>query len=263
MYDYNNLKRQTIQDVAAEPSDNLLVNGRPLNQLVEGYRHLTVAGRGIVGQTVKTTSVLGRRGVWVDDVSDDERELVIKYRLEADNSSQLRDRFAQLNKVLRTLGPSGFLELSFKDEADFTYYGYLSGADEIEESALVVVSKFTLLIPDGYKKKRSQSSTGAVSLTNALAVLPERVTITPTATVNQVQIINGDKVLSFRGAYAPGRDVVVTWGADEVTVTYGGRSILSELERYSPLENFWVKNGDTITAKNAKVKEVVWRDERL
>lgn len=263
MYNYNNLRRQTSQDVTVEPLDNLLVNGRPLSQLVEGYRHLTVTGRGIVGQTAKTTAVPGRRGVWVDDVSDDERELVIKYKLEADSSSQLRDRFAQLNKVLRTFAPSGFLELSFRDEPDFIYYGYLSGADEIEETALVVVSKFTLLIPDGYKKKRSQSSTGAISLVNALAVLPEKITITPTATVNQIQIINGDKVLSFRGAYAPGRDVVVTWGADEVTATYGGRSILSELERYSPLETFWVKNGDTITARNAKVKEVVWRDERL
>lgn len=253
---------QGIRD-PVEPSDNLYINGTALDQLVEGYRHLTVTGRGIVSQTVKTTAVPGRRGVWVDDVSDDERELVIKYRLEADNSSQLRDRFAQLNKVLRTIAPSGFLELSFKDEPEFTYYGYLSGADEVEETSLAVISKFTLLIPDGYKKKRSQSSTGAISLVNTMAVLPEEITITPTATVNHVQIINGDKVLSFRGAYAPDRDVVVTWGTDEVTITYGGRSILSELERYSPLETFLVKNGDTITAKNATVKKVVWRDERL
>ncbi|MFA9493539.1 distal tail protein Dit [Streptococcus sp. E17BB] len=263
MYNYQSLKKTTGQDVAFEPSDNLYINGTALDQLVEGYRHLTVTGRGIVSQTVKSTSVPGRRGVWVDDVSDDERELIIKYKLEADSSSQLRDRFAQLNKVLRTVAPSGFLELSFKDEPDFTYYGYLSGADEIEETALVVVSKFTLLVPDGYKKKLPQSSTGAISLVNAMAVLPEKITITPTGTVNQVQIINGDKVLSFRGAYTPDRDVVVAWGADEVTITYGGRSILSELERYSPLETFFVKNGDTITARNAKVKEVIWRDERL
>lgn len=263
MYDYASLKRQTGQDVAVEPSDNLLVNDRALNQLVDGYRHLTVSGRGIVGQTVKTTAVPGRRGVWVDDVSDDERELVVKYRLTADSSSQLRDRFAQLNKVLRTVAPSGFLELSFKDEPNFIYYGYFSGADEVEETSLTVVSKFTLLVPDGYKKKRSQTSTGAITLTDALEVLPERLTVTPTATVNQLQIVNGDKVLSFRGAYAPGQNLVITWGADEVTITYGGRSILSELERFSPLELFTLKNGDRVTARNARVVEVVWRDERL
>lgn len=263
MYNYQSLKKATGQDVAFEPSDNLYINGIALDQLVEGYRHLTVTGRGIVSQTVKTSVVPGRRGVWVDEISDNERILEIKYRLEAETSNQLRDRFAKLNKALRTLAPSGFLEVSFKDEPDFIYYGYLSGADEVEETSLSVISKFTLIVPDGYKKKRPDSSTGLISLSEAVEVLPESITVTPTATTNQVQIINGDKVLSFRGAYAPGRDVIITWATDEVTITYGGRSILSELELYGPLELFTIKNGDRITAKNASVKKVVWRDERL
>ena len=54
----------------------------------------------------------------------------------------------------------------------------------------------------------------------------------------------------------------MTFGNEEVTAVYNGRNILSELERFSPLEQFTVKNGDTITAKNATVKRVVWRDER-
>lgn len=262
MYTYQPLKSSAGPD-NFEPSDNMLINGRPLNQLVEGYRHLTVTGRGLVGQRLKTTSVPGRRGVWVDDVSDQERELVIKYRLEADTSSQLRERFAKLNKVLRTLAPSGFLEVSFRDESDFIYYALFSEGDDIEETNLSIISKFTLLVPDGYKKKRPQSSTGAITLSDALEVLPDSITVTPTGTVNQIQIVNGSKVLSFRGSYAANWDVVVTWGADEVTATYAGRSILSELERYSPLETFTVRNGNTITARNASVKRVVWRDESL
>ena len=54
----------------------------------------------------------------------------------------------------------------------------------------------------------------------------------------------------------------MTFDQEEVTATYNGRSILSELDRFSPLEQFTVKNGDTITAKNASVKKVVWKDER-
>ena len=80
--------------------------------------------------------------------------------------------------------------------------------------------------------------------------------------VNQVQIINGTKILSFSGSYVAGKDIVVRFGADEVTATYDGRNILSELERFSPLEQFTVKNGDRISAQNATVKNVVWRDER-
>lgn len=262
MYNYGSLRKVDGNITAFEPSDNMSINGTPLNQLVEGYTHLTVTGRGLLGQSVKSTSVPGRRGVWVESVSDDERQLEIKYKLEADTSSKMRDKFAKLNKILRTHASSGFLEITFKDEPEYVYYGFFSGADAIEEKSLSIISKFTLLVPDGYKKKRAQNSTGPVSLLDALEVLPESITVTPTGTVNQVQIINGTKVLSFSGSYVAGKDIVVTFGNEEVTATYNGRSILSELERFSPLELFTVKNGDTITAKNAVVKKVVWRDER-
>lgn len=261
MYGYSKLEKNN-NITAFEPSDNMSINGTPLNRLIEGYTHLTVTGRGLLGQTIKKSSVPGRRGVWVEDVSDDERQLEIKYKLEADTSSKMRDKFAKLNKILRTHASSGFLEITFKDEPEYVYYGYFSGADDIEEKSLSIISKFTILVPDGYKKKQAQNSTGPVTLSDALEVLPESITVTPTGTVNQVQIINGTKVLSFSGSYAAGKDIIVTFGQEEVTATYNGRSILSELERFSPLELFTVKNGDTITAKNASVKKVVWRDER-
>jgi predicted phage tail component-like protein len=261
MYGYSKLEKNN-NITAFEPSDNMSINGTPLNQLVEGYTHLTVTGRGLLGQSVKSTSVPGRRGVWVESVSDDERQLEIKYKLEADTSSKIRDKFAKLNKILRTHASSGFLEITFKDEPEYVYYGYFSGADDIEEKSLSIISKFTILVPDGYKKKQAQISTGSVTLSDALEVLPESITVTPTGTVNQVQIINGTKVLSFSGSYVAGKDLVVTFGDEEVTAIYNGRSILSELERFSPLEQFTVRNGDTITAKNATVKKVVWRDER-
>lgn len=263
MYDYASLGRVNGHIRGFEPSDNLSINGIPLNVLVDGYRHLTVTGRGLLSRTVTTRAIPGRRGVWVDELADKEREIIIKYRLEAPSSSEMRDRFARLNRVLRNHAPSGFLELTFKDEPDFVYYAYFSEADEIEETALSVISQFTLLVPDGYKKKRAQESTGLISLSEASAVLPEEIVISPTGLVNQVQIINGDKVLSFSGAYAAGTDIRVAWSSDEIEATYGNRSILSELERYSLLEDFMVKNGDVITARNARVKKVVWRDERL
>ena len=78
MYNYASLKKVDRTITAFEPSDNMSINDVPLNQLVEGYRHLTVTGRGLLGQSVKTSSVPGRRGVWVEDVSDDERVLEIK-----------------------------------------------------------------------------------------------------------------------------------------------------------------------------------------
>lgn len=262
MYDYASLKKLDNEVATFEPSDNLLINGQPLNRLIEGYRHLTVSGRGILGRDVSTTNVPGRRGVWVDRYSDEERTIEIKYRLSAETSSDMRDKFAKLNKILRTHAQSGFLEISFKDELDYVYYGYLNGADSFEETSLSVVSKFSLLIPDGYKKKRAQTSTGLISLVDAVEVFPESITVTPSKITNRVQIVNGSKVISFSGSYSPEKEIVVSFDNDEVKATYGGRNILSELDRFSPLELFTVRDGDNVTAVNATVKEIVWRDER-
>lgn len=99
----------------------------------------------------------------MEDISDDERILEIKYQLEAKSSAEMRDKFDKLNKILRTHASSGYLEITFKDEPTYTYYCYFSGADDIEEKSLTIVSKFALLVPDGYKKKSAQNSTGLVS----------------------------------------------------------------------------------------------------
>lgn len=262
MYDYASLKKLDNEVATFEPSDNLLINGQPLNRLIEGYRHLTVSGRGILGRDVSTTNVPGRRGVWVDRYSDEERTIEIKYQLSAETSSDMRDKFAKLNKILRTHAQSGFLEISFNDELDYVYYGYLNGADSFEETSLSVVSKFSLLIPDGYKKKRPQTSTRLISLVDAVEVFPESITVTPSKVTNRVQIVNGSKVISFSGSYSPEKEIVVSFDNDEVKATYGGRNILSELDRFSPLELFTVRDGDNVTAVNATVKKIVWRDER-
>lgn len=262
MYDYASLKKLDNEVATFEPSDNLLINGQPLNRLIEGYRHLTVSGRGILGRDVSTTNVPGRRGVWVDRYSDEERTIEIKYQLSAETSSDMRDKFAKLNKILRTHAQSGFLEISFNDELDYVYYGYLNGADSFEETSLSVVSKFSLLIPDGYKKKRPQTSTGLISLVDAVEVFPESITVTPSKVTNRVQIVNGSKVISFSGSYSPEKEIMVSFDNDEVKATYGGRNILSELDRFSPLELFTVRDGDNVTAVNATVKKIVWRDER-
>lgn len=262
MYNYASLKKLDQDATLLEPSDNLIINGQPLNNLIEGYRHLTVSGRGLLGRNVSTTKVTGRRGVWVDDFSDEERALEIKYQLTAETSAQMRDKFAKLNKILRTHAQSGFLEISFRDEPEYIYYGYFNGADSFEETNLSIISKFSLLIPDGYKKKRPQTSNGNITLNDALEVLPESITVTPLRPTDRVQIVNGSKIISFSGYYEPDKDIVISFEPDEVRATYGGRNILSELDRFSPLELFTVRDGDVITAINAITQKVVWRDER-
>jgi predicted phage tail component-like protein len=263
MYGYSRLEKNN-DIVAFEPSDNMTINSVTLDRVVDGYRQLTVTGRGLVAQSVKTTSISGRRGVWVEDISEPERILEIKYQLTADSSSDLRNSFNRLNEFLRSVSDEQkMLEVSFKDEPDYIYYAIFNGADAIEENALTIVSRFSLLVPEGFKKSKAKKSTGNISMSSRFEVTPVSITVTTLKATNTVKIISGKQIISFTGAYAENKDIVIEFKQDEVKATYEGRSILSELDLFSDLENFKVKNLDIITATNAIVKEVVWRDEKL
>lgn len=262
MYGYSKLEKHD-DIVAIEPSDNMSINGRPVNEIVDGYRQLSVSGRGLIGQEVKTTSIAGRRGVWIEEISEPSRVLEIKYQLEAKTSEELREKFDKLNLFLRTTNNgSKTLEVTFKDEPNFTYYTIFSGADSFEENSKSIVSRFSLLVPDGYKKSRLKNSVGQIELTGAFEVMPEKIVVTTTKTTNTVRITNGRQTISFTGAYDANQDITILFETEEVKATYKNRSILSELDLFSDLENFKVRNRDTISATNATVKDVKWRDER-
>lgn len=262
MYGYSKLEKHN-DIVATTPSDNMSINGRSVNEIVDGYRQLSVSGRGLVGQEVKTTSIAGRRGVWIEDISEPARVLEIKYQLEAETSETLREKFDKLNLFLRTTtNNSKMLEVTFKDEPNFTYFAIFSGADSFEENKNSIVSRFSLLVPDGYKKSRLKDSIGQIELSGAFEVTPEKIVVTTTKTTNTVRITNGRQTISFTGAYDANQDITILFGTDEVKALYKNRSILSELDLFSDLENFKVRNRDTVSATNATVKEVKWRDER-
>nr|DAQ97453.1 MAG TPA: Receptor binding protein [Caudoviricetes sp.] len=262
MYGYSKLEKHN-DIVAIEPSDNMSINGTPVNEIVDGYRQLSVSGRGLIGQEVKTTSIAGRRGVWIEEISEPSRVLEIKYQLEAKTSEELREKFDKLNLFLRTTNNgSKTLEVTFKDELNFTYYAIFSGADSFEENSKSIVSRFSLLVPDGYKKSRLKGSVGQIELTGAFEVMPEKIVVTTTKTTNVVRITNGRQTISFTGAYDANQDITILFETEEVKAIYKNRSILSELDLFSDLENFKVRNRDTISATNATVKEVKWRDER-
>ena len=261
MYGYSKLEKHN-DIVAIEPSDNMSINGTPVNEIVDGYRQLTVSGRGLIGQEVKTTSIAGRRGIWIEEISEPSRVLEIKYQLEAKTSEELREKFDKLNLFLRTTNSSNLLEVTFKDETNFTYFAIFSGADSFEENKNSIVSRFSLLVPDGYKKSRLKESVGQIELNGAFEVMPEKIVVTTTKTTNVVRITNGRQTISFTGAYDVNQDITILFETNEVKALYKNRSILSELDLFSDLENFKVRNRDTVSATNARVKEVKWRDER-
>lgn len=244
----------------AAPSDNLKINGRYINEVVDGYRQLTVSGRSIVSRDVSTTTIPGRRGVWVDQAQDVAREIEVTFLLKAESSTEFREQYAQLNALLRE---TQVLSVVFDDEPEYTYEAYFTEADDQAEDTMTAVSRFRLLIPDPYKKKTKQASSGSITLKDAKQVLPDKIVVVTTKESDRVEVKNGEATIALAGSFDAGEKIVFDYLSDAIEVTYKGRSILSAVVLHSPLEEFFLHDGDTITALNAVVQLVEWRDERL
>lgn len=261
MYSFIDIREPTPS--VAPPSDDLLINGRSLSDVIEGYRQLTVTGRGLVGRVVTTTDIPAKRGVWVDSAKDDKLELTISYQLVATSSEELRRQFTLLNTILRG-DEDGKLTFSFADDSNYHYEGYLSGVEATAEDRLTIVSSFTLLVPDPYRKGSKQSVTnGKVSLTYANQVLPVSILATVTQNASELEVFTDRSRIKFVGNYAVGKTLVITWLEDEITCHYDGRSILSELAHLSVPESFYLRDGDVVKGKNLTITKVEWRDEKL
>ena len=256
MYHYKSFNERGGYD-KQYASTEMFINGDSLSSLIDGYRHLTVSGRGIIPIKHQVEDIPFRAGGWISESHEEVRILTIRYQLIADSSYQLRDRFELLNRYLE-----GKLEINFYDEMEYFYYGYLSGADEIEENSNAIVSSFSIIVPDVYKFKNSNSSDGKVNLLNDRPVTPSKITVTPTGTVNELSIYNGDLRIEFKGAYEPSSSLTIEWTPEEVRASYQGRNVLNELQRFSDLENFYLYDGDEITGVNCTIKQVEWREKR-
>ena len=248
-----------INPITLQPSDNMKINGRFLNEIVEGYRQLDIDGRGLVDADVDTDKVPGRDGVIIKRTQLKPREIVVSFVLSAETSKQLRERFAKLNKTLQ--GP---LQISFADDEGWYYDAVLSSATTPPERSLIVKGKFTLLCASPYKySELKSSSNGNISGIEALEVLPSRIVAEISKTTNNVEISNGRTRIGFKGNYDTGNRITVFYKSDEIDIRYEGRRILHELNFFTAPEEFYIRNGDTITGTNCRVVAVEWRDKQL
>ena len=256
MYHYKSFNERGGYD-KQYASTEMFINGDSLSSLIDGYRHLTVSGRGIIPIKHDIEDIPFRPGAWVNESHEEVRVLTIKYQMQSFDSQHARDQFELLNYHLE-----GLLEVKFYDEMEYTYYGYLSSADDIEDNALAVVSTFSIIVPDVYKFKDAQTSGGEVRLRNNRSVTPSKIVVKPTDTVNELSVHNGDLRIEFKGAYEPSYNLTIEWSPEEVTAFYQGRNVLNEMQRFSDLENFILNDGDVITGTNCTIESVEWRDMR-
>ena len=81
-------------------SEAFSINGEYLENIVPGYRTLSVSGRELLESEISTLSIAGINGEQYLQRRHPARILTIKYQINADTCEEFREAFNTLNKAL-------------------------------------------------------------------------------------------------------------------------------------------------------------------
>lgn len=225
------------------PSEALLIDGVPIENVLDGYRTLTVQGRELMGQVVNTEPMTGADGSILIDHRYPERLITVQYKLEANNREEFRSRFNMLNRILAGRDK----ELRFLDETSYYFTGTLESVDSVPTGSNSVVSSFTFLCEDPFKysDKTSVSGTAPVIHTgNPYRLLPAKIDVTMSGGGSgEVSISHGGKMITVDPVdYTPG--TVVSFDFDDLMVYVDGSNEMRNLKLMSDFEDFYIVSGE-------------------
>lgn len=232
----------TVENKPAQalPSEAMNFNGKFLEELIPGYRTLNVTGRELASTEVQSYQLGIRDGLRQVYSRIPERELIVKYQIEAANNESFRDKFNKLNIALFS---EKDVQIWFNDEPEMLWKGSKGEADSVPEGINSVVATFTLLLSDPYKYTRSD----ATSVTWGSKVITFQANYlmgnTGSGAVNLPIIFDG-------GAY---------WGSNLITFQHQGYlmgdtgTISQPFEIYPTVEGLKVKPTITITGTGRSV----------
>ncbi|SDI41264.1 distal tail protein Dit [Dolosicoccus paucivorans] len=262
MYEFSNFTMKPSTKRA--PSDNMAIEGTYLNELIDGYRQLSVGGRSLFSRDNEVTD-LPNGGVWVNNSRLPARIITVKYQLKADTSESLRQKYLTLNSFLNGFDADNLAEIRFDDENEWSYYGLLNETQQDKlEDRLALVSEFNLLIPQPHKQKDLQSTTGRIDLKYVDKVNPTLIQINPTGTVNEIEITNGHgERIKLIGSYTQGSPITIKWNDYDIEIIYRERNHLMDLAYLSFPEEFYLRDGDSVRVTGASLQKVEWREKAL
>lgn len=136
------------------PAEALSINGTYIENVIPGYRTLTVSGRETMAQEIKEAEVGRHDGAFFQYRRYPTRDIVVKYQILAGSNSAYREAFIKLNELL------DFEEgqLIFADEPDKYFTGTPTDVDLPEPGLNNAVGEFTLHCEDPFKYSTTEKT---------------------------------------------------------------------------------------------------------
>ena len=147
MYNFKDTIQTGTSDVALLPTEALLINNQYIENLIPGYRTLSVSGREALSPEIETFSTGIRDGSAMKHKRYPERIITVKYRLMADSPAAFRAAYTKLAYILDVEDA----QLIFDDEPDKFFIGTPCAIGEVEPGRNAVVGEFEILCVDPFK----------------------------------------------------------------------------------------------------------------
>lgn len=144
---YNFVDTIEVSDGALLPAEALQINGEYIENLIPGYRTLSVSGREALSPEIETYETGIRDGATVKSKRYPERIIIVKYRIIAADAAAFRAAYNKLGGILDVEDA----ELIFNDETDKFYIGTPAAIGEVEPGKNAVIGEFEILCADPFK----------------------------------------------------------------------------------------------------------------
>lgn len=146
MYEFRDTTTSVSEGVIL-PSEALMINGEYIENLIPGYRTLSVSGREALSPEIETYETGIRDGSTLLNKRFPARIITIQYQLIAESNEAFREAYNQLGGILNVENA----ELIFNDELDKFFVGTPSYIEPVTPGKNAVTGSFEILCVDPFK----------------------------------------------------------------------------------------------------------------
>lgn len=246
MYYFEDTKKKLHKDELILPSSAMMYAGAYIEKMIDGYRTLAVTGREMLSVTIETEE--SRIGSIKTNQTLPARIIKVTYQLIGKDAKALQKKY---HKLMQLLYKEEEVEIRFKDEFDYHYYGQYMTTEEVRGDTNSIISSFELLCKDPRKYSRLFQSNGEIISYLPYLVTPEKIEV-EIGTTGGLVMTNGTKVISSTSKnFQKGDKVVFDFQKGKVFLNEIDQTFLLDLE--SDFENFYLQQGQAIRCNNGKL----------
>lgn len=265
LYDFASLDERANANMSSEA---LIFNNQNIDQMVEGFRTLSVEGRDNFSNKVNNVKINHRnKGINLDY---DVNEIVVTFELTASDQYESEQRLTNLKSRLVGFEKEfSFLDSQYYWEGTVTEFNITNPSNY---HALLGTITITSQTPFRYTRDREVSgkiingvNTVKISDSQLTSVAkPRLVHMTNGNATNKIKLVSGSQELEFSQAVPAGAKIVIDF--EELTVTVNGDANPQSggwITLHSDFGTFELKKGVNVTASGVAELTIKYRVEVL